>query len=371
MSEKKRDYYDVLGVERSANESDIKKAYRKLAMKYHPDRNPDDKAAEGKFKELQEAYAVLSDSNKRAQYDRFGHQQDFGAGGAGFGDIFEQVFGDFFGGMGGGGRAQARGADLRTGLTIDLKEAVFGVSKDIHIPTHVHCQTCSGTGAKPGSQPTTCGTCHGQGQVHISQGFLSIQQTCPKCRGRGKLISDPCGACHGQGVVQERRHIKVNIPAGVDNGDRMRLSGEGEAGPNGAPPGDLYLDISVQEHPIFSRQDNHLLCEVPVDFCTAALGGEIEVPTMDGKVKLKVPKEVQSGKMMRLRGKGIKSARGGGTGDLLCRLVVETPVKLNADQETLLRKFQESLENNGRDHSPKAQSWFSQVKRFFEGLGHS
>ncbi|MFP5383660.1 MAG: molecular chaperone DnaJ [Gammaproteobacteria bacterium] len=374
----KRDLYEVLGVAKGASADDIKKAYRKLAMKHHPDRNPDDPSAEEKFKEVQAAYEVLSDDQKRGAYDRYGHAGidpsmggggGFGAGGASFSDIFGDVFGDIFGGGGGGGRARGgpqRGADLRYTLEIELEDAVRGSKVQIKVPSWSACETCEGSGAKKGSTPVTCNTCKGQGQIRMQQGFFTLQQTCPACRGSGKTIKDPCGTCHGQGRVQKTRTLSVNIPAGVDNGDRIRLAGEGEAGPMGGPAGDLYVQVSVREHEFFTRDGNDLYCEVPISFVDAALGGELEVPTMDGRVKLKIPAETQTGKLFRVRGKGVPAVRGHGQGDLLCRVVVETPVNLNGKQKELLRAFQDSLE--GRGNSPRREGWFDSVKKFFNDL---
>lgn len=374
----KRDYYEVLGVQKNASEADLKKAYRRLAMKYHPDRNPDDAEAEAKFKEAKEAHEVLSDSQKRAAYDQFGHagvsgQGGFGGGqggfgGGGFSDIFGDVFGDIFGqGRGGGGQRVYRGADLRYNLDLDLEEAIKGTTVKIRVPTYVGCKSCDGTGAKKGTSPTVCSTCGGHGQVHMQQGFMTLQQTCPNCRGTGKTISDPCPSCHGQGRVQEQKTLSVKIPAGVDTGDRIRLSGEGEAGENGGPAGDLYVQVNVRPHPIFVRDGSNLHCEVPISFVTACLGGELEVPTLDGRVNLKVPAETQTGKMFRLRGKGVKSVRGGAVGDLLCKVVLETPVNLTSEQKDILRSFDDSLDS-AQDHSPKAKSWFDGVKKFFEDM---
>jgi len=376
----KRDYYEVLGVAKNATEAEIKKAFKKLAMKYHPDRNPDDKSAEEKFKEAKEAYDILSDAKKRAAYDQFGHAgvdtsaaggggYYGGAGGASFSDIFGDVFGDIFGGGGGrGGQRVYRGADLRYNLELSLEEAVHGTTQKIRIPTLVACEVCGGTGAKKGSSPSVCPTCHGQGQVRMQQGFFSVQQTCPRCHGSGKLITDPCNACHGEGRVEKYKTLSVKIPAGVDNGDRIRLSGEGEAGENGGPAGDLYVQVHVREHPIFGRDGNDLHCEVPVSFTTAALGGELEVPTLDGRVKLKIPAESQSGKLFRLRGKGVKSVRGGQVGDLICRIAVETPVNLTSRQKELLKEFEKSMEEDGKSHSPKHTNWLDGVKKFFEDM---
>ncbi len=373
----KRDYYEVLGVSRDSSDRDIKKAYRRMAMKYHPDRNPDDKAAEDSFKEVNEAYEILSDSQKKAAYDQYGHAGvdpnsgagGFGGGAGGFGDIFGDVFGDIFGGGGGGRRSHVqRGADLRYTMEMDLEEAVKGVEKQIRIPTLVACNTCSGSGAKAGSRPQQCGTCGGVGQVRMQQGFFSVQQTCPACHGEGSIIKDPCHDCHGRGRVEESKTLSVKIPAGVDTGDRIRLAGEGEAGVHGGPAGDLFVQVSVRDHAIFERDGRNLYCEVPVSFVDAALGGELEVPTLDGRVKLKVPAETQSGKMFRLRGKGVSPVRGGATGDLLCRIMVETPVNLSRKQKDLLREFQSSLDEKYEKHSPKKTSFFDGVKKFFEDM---
>ncbi|RME32577.1 MAG: molecular chaperone DnaJ [Gammaproteobacteria bacterium] len=371
----RQDYYELLGVSRNASEAEIKKAYRRLAMKYHPDRNPGDTVAEERFKEAKEAYEVLSDPRKRAAYDQFGHAGvDASAGpgggagpGPGFGDIFDTVFGDIFGGGRGGSRAY-RGADLRYDLELSLEEAVAGTTVKIRIPTLRDCATCHGTGARPGSSAATCDTCGGAGQVRMQQGFFSVQQTCPQCRGSGRIIREPCPDCGGAGRVRDRKTISVKIPPGVDTGDRIRLAGEGEAGERGGPPGDLYVHIFVKEHPIFTREDADLHCDVPISFVTAALGGELEVPTLDGKVVLKIPPETQSGKVFRLRGKGVKPIRGHRQGDLLCRVMVETPVNLNREQKELLRKFGETLDQGGSQHNPKAHSWLDGVKKFFEEL---
>jgi len=349
-------------------------------MKHHPDRNPGDTVAEEKFKEAKEAYEVLSDAQKRAAYDQFGHAGvDPSAGGAGFGgggpnfsDIFGDVFGDIFGGGGGrgqGGRQVYRGADLRYNLELSLEDAVGGTTVKIRVPTMVHCDTCGGSGAKKGTNPTTCPTCGGHGQVRMQQGFFAVQQTCPRCSGRGTIISDPCADCRGQGRKQEQKTLSVRVPAGVDTGDRIRLGGEGETGENGGPPGDLYVHVLVKEHPIFTRDDNHLYCEVPIGFTTAVLGGELEVPTLDGKVVLKIPQETQSGKLFRLRGKGVKPVRGGQVGDLLCRVQVETPVNLTTQQKDLLKQFETSLGENRSRHNPRATGWLDGVKKFFENIG--
>ncbi|RMX22225.1 molecular chaperone DnaJ [Legionella jordanis] len=374
----KQDYYELLGVSRQADEAEIKKAYRKLAMKYHPDRNSNDKEAEEKFKEIQSAYAVLSDPQKRAAYDRFGHAgvdpsmsgQGFGGGFGGFGDVFEDLFENIFsGGRAHGRQSRAqRGPDLQFNVQLTLEEAAVGKQIEITVPRHVSCDVCNGSGAKKGSTPKNCETCNGIGQVRIQQGFFSIQQTCPGCHGEGKVITDPCSACHGQGRVRESKKLTVKIPAGVDNGDRVRLSGEGEAGVHGGPSGDLYVQVNVKPHPIFERHDSDLYCEVPISFITAALGGSIEVPTLEGRVTLKIPAETQTGKTFRLRGKGMKSVRGHATGDLLCRVVVETPVNLSKEQKDLLLKLQESLDSSKKTHSPRTSTWFDGVKKFFEDM---
>jgi molecular chaperone DnaJ len=376
----KRDYYEVLGVDKSAAEREIKKAYKRLAMKYHPDRTQGDKAMEEKFKEVQEAHEMLTDSQKRAAYDQYGHagvDPNRGGGGGGqggdFGDIFGDVFGDIFGGGRGGGGRQSRarqGSDLRYNLELSLEEAVKGKSVEIRVPTLAGCETCDGSGANRGSSPTTCPTCHGQGQVQMRQGFFAVQQTCPTCSGRGKIISDPCKPCHGQGRVEKTKTLSVKVPAGVDTGDRIRLSGEGEAGEMGAPPGDLYVQVHVRDHKIFTREGNNLYCEVPLSFTRSALGGEIEVPTLEGKVKLKVTPETQTGKMFRLRNKGVKSVRSGSVGDLICKVVIETPVNLSTRQKELLDELEDSM-GKGKDvarNRPKESGLFDGVKKFFDDL---
>lgn len=376
----KRDYYTVLELNKTASEADIKKAYRRFAMKFHPDRNPDDAEAEGKFKEAKEAYEILSDAQKRATYDQYGHAgidaQRQGGGhhgaGDGFGDIFGDVFGDIFGGgrrggRGGGGQQVFRGADLRYELELDLQDAVFGKSIEIDVAKLSECETCHGSGAAKGSTPATCDTCNGAGQVRISQGFFQLQQTCPKCRGSGKIIRNPCDPCLGQGRVRRAKKLAVKVPAGVDAGDRIRLSGEGEAGRNGGPPGDLYVEIAVREHDIFERDGAHLSCEVPISFASAVLGGSVEVPTLEGHVVLKIPAETQSGRVFRLRDKGVKPVRGGARGDLYCRVVIETPVDLTTEQRELVRKLEESLRKDGSNHAPREQSFLDGVKRFFTG----
>ncbi len=374
----KRDYYEVLKVAPNASEAEIKKAYRRLAMQYHPDRNPGDNQAEEHFKEAKEAYEVLSDARKRAAYDQFGHagvESQGGPGGFGggpsFSDIFGDVFGDIFSNLrgAGGGRTQAyRGADLRYNLEISLEEAVFGTTAKIRIPTLVGCETCGGNGAKPGTKPATCPTCNGMGQVRMQQGFFSIQQTCPRCQGRGTIIPEPCGACRGTGRVEKQKTLSVKVPAGVDSSDRIRLTGEGEAGESGGPAGDLYVQIRVKPHPIFSREENTLYCEVPISFTTAALGGELDVPTLDGRAPLKISAGTQTGKVFRLHGKGVKPVRGGATGDLLCRVMVETPVNLTREQKDLLEQFAATMQEGRDRHTPQELSWLDRVKKFFEDM---
>lgn len=373
MSEKK-DYYELLGVSRTASDGEIKKAFRRMAMKYHPDRNPDDKEAEAKFKEFKEAYEILSDPQKRSAYDQFGHagvDPSMGGGGHGaggfadMGDIFGDIFGSMFGGGRGGGPSQQRGSDLAYRLDLSLEEAVAGLEKKIQIPTVVSCKSCDGSGGKKGSKPLTCQTCHGSGHVQMQQSFLSIQQACPHCHGQGKTIADPCGSCHGQGRVQDTKTLNIKIPAGVDTGDRMRLSGEGEAGLNGAPSGDLYVQIEVRPHSIFEREGNTLYCEVPISFSTAAIGGQLKVPTLQGEVMLKIPTETQTGALFRLRGKGIKSQRHG-TGDMICKVKVETPSRLSNKQKDLLKQFNDENQKDHGKHYPRAKQWFKGVKDFIQ-----
>ncbi len=376
----KRDYYEVLGVSKTATAAEIKKAYRRLAMKHHPDRNKDDATAGERFKEAKEAYEVLHNQEKRAAYDQFGHEGLRGrAGGAGgfggaegFSDIFGDVFGDIFGGGGGrsrGGASQMfRGADLGYELKLDLETAVTGDTVTIDVPTQVTCKTCSGSGAKKGTEPVTCTTCDGIGQVRMQQGFFSIQQTCPACKGAGTVINDPCTDCHGRGRVQKTKTLSVKVPAGVDDGDRIRLSGEGEAGRNGGPAGDLYVEIRIREHKIFTREGSDLSCEIPVSFASATLGGEVELPTLNGHVSLKIPAGTQSGKVFRLRGKGVTTVRDPRVGDLFARVVVETPVNLSDEQKDLLRQFDGLVMTGGDKHSPRAGGWLDTVKRFFDRI---
>jgi len=373
----RRDYYQVLDLARTATEVEIKKAYRRLAMKYHPDRNPTDHEAESRFKEVKEAYEVLSDTQKRAAYDQFGHAGVDASRGAGqgfdprdaFGDIFGEVFGDIFGGGRRNRSGVYRGADLRYELALDLEQAVFGATANVEFTTLAECGECKGSGSAQGAKPATCETCRGAGQVRMQQGFFAVQQTCPRCQGRGQVITDPCSGCHGHGRLRRQKTLAVKVPAGVDDGDRIRLTGEGEAGRNGGPAGDLYVEIRVREHKIFERDGSHLSCEVPMSFATASLGGTIEVPTLDGNATIKVPPETQSGRVFRLREKGIKPVRGGPTGDLFCRVVVETPVNLSREQKELLRSLEDSLKNDVKRHHPREDSWLDGVKRFFSTLG--
>jgi molecular chaperone DnaJ len=373
----RRDYYQVLDVARTATEVEIKKAYRRLAMKFHPDRNPTDHEAEGRFKEVKEAYEVLCDPQKRAAYDQFGHAGVDASRGGGqgfdprdaFGDIFGEVFGDIFGGGRRNRSGVYRGADLRYELALDLEQAVFGAAANVEFTTLAECGECKGSGSAEGAKPATCETCRGAGQVRMQQGFFAVQQTCPRCQGRGQVITDPCSGCRGQGRLRRQKTLAVKVPAGVDDGDRIRLTGEGEAGRNGGPAGDLYVEIRVREHKIFERDGSHLSCEVPMSFATASLGGTIEVPTLDGNATIKVPPETQSGRVFRLREKGIKPVRGGPTGDLFCRVVVETPVNLSREQKELLRGLEDSLKNDAKRHHPREDSWLDGVKRFFSTLG--
>jgi molecular chaperone DnaJ len=371
---KKREFYEVLGVNRDASEEDIKKSYRKLAMKHHPDRNPGNKEAEEKFKEAKEAYEVLSEAEKRRAYDAYGHagvnpqmggmNAGEAAGFGGFAEAFGDIFSDIFGGQGRGRSSVYRGADLRYNLELPLEQAARGAETKIRIPTLETCETCHGSGAKPGTTPKQCETCHGAGTVRLSQGFFSIQQTCPTCHGNGKMVADPCATCRGAGRVKKHKTLSVKIPAGVDEGDRIRLSGEGEAGVNGGPPGDLYVVIHLKEHSVFQRDGDDLHCEMPISFSQAALGGEIEIPTLDGSARIKVPPETQSGQTFRLRGKGIKGVRATYPGDLLCEVVVETPVRLTERQKELLRELDDISSKDPR-HNPRAKTFMDKVKEFF------
>jgi len=381
----KRDYYEVLGAKKGASAEELKKAYRTKAKELHPDRNSDNPNAEAQFKEVNEAYDVLKDADKKAAYDRYGHaafeggmggggqRGGFGGGGQGdfgsaFSDVFEDLFGDFMGrgGGGGGGRSRAqRGSDLRYNLRVSLEEAYAGVPKTINVPTSIACDSCRGTGAEGGSEPTTCPTCSGMGKVRAQQGFFTVERTCPTCNGAGQIVKNPCKSCHGHGRIEKERALSVNIPAGVETGTRIRLAGEGEAGLRGGPTGDLYIFIEVKEHPIFQRDGAHLFCRVPISFATAALGGEVEVPTIDGgKARVKVPAGSQTGKQMRLRAKGMPALRGGGVGDMLLELAVETPVNLTSRQRELLREFEELSEDN----NPEGRTFFSKVKGYWDGM---
>ncbi len=372
----KRDYYEILGVAKNATEEEIKKSYRKLAMKFHPDRNPDSKESEEKFKEVKEAYEMLTNPEKRDAYDRYGHagvDPNMGGGGGGgaggFADAFGDIFGDIFGGgrsNRGGGPQVYRGADLRYNLEITLEQAAAGFDTTIRVPSWDKCETCNGSGAKTGTAPTTCSTCNGHGQVRMQQGFFSIQQTCPKCHGTGKVITDPCAPCGGAGRIKRNKTLEVKIPTGIDNGMRIRSSGNGEPGMNGGPPGDLYVEIHIKPHPVFQREGDDLHCEMPISFVKAALGGEIEVPTLSGKASFTIPEGTQSGKTFRLRNKGVKGVRSGYPGDLFCHVVIETPVKLTEKQKDMLRDFESLTLEGGAKHNPQSKSWMDKVKNFFE-----
>jgi molecular chaperone DnaJ len=374
----KRDYYEILGVAKNASEEEIKKSYRKLAMKYHPDRNPDSKESEDKFKEAKEAYEMLTTPEKRDAYDRYGHAGvdpnmgggGGGAGAGGFADAFGDIFGDIFGGgRGGGGRGGPqvyRGADLRYNLEITLEQAAAGFDTTIRVPSWDKCESCSGSGAKSGTSASICTTCNGHGQVRMQQGFFSIQQTCPKCHGTGKVITDPCPPCGGAGKIKRNKTLEVKIPTGIDNGMRIRSSGNGEPGMNGGPPGDLYVEIHIKPHPVFQREGDDLHCEMPISFVKAALGGEIEVPTLSGKASFTIPEGTQSGKTFRLRNKGIKGVRSGYSGDLFCHVVIETPIKLTEKQKDMLREFESLTLEGGAKHNPQSKSWMDKVKNFFE-----
>jgi molecular chaperone DnaJ len=384
----KRDYYEILGVAKNASEEDIKKAYRKLAMKHHPDRNQGDgaKKSEEQFKEVKEAYEMLSDAQKRAAYDQYGHAgvdpnaggfRPGGQGGEGFGgfaEAFGDIFGDIFGGQGGGGQRRGgaggqqvfRGSDLSYAMEITLEEAARGKETQIRIPSWEECETCHGSGAKPGTSAKTCPSCNGAGTVHMRQGFFSIQQTCPHCHGTGKIIPEPCLTCHGQGKIKKTKTLEVKIPAGINEGMRIRSAGNGEPGTNGGPAGDLYIEIRIKQHEIFERDGDDLHCTVPVGLTLAALGGGIEVPTLGGKAEIELPEGTQHGKTFRLRGKGIKGVRSSYPGDLYCHISVETPVKLTEHQRKLLKELDESFNKSGGKHSPNAKSWTDHVKDLFK-----
>jgi molecular chaperone DnaJ len=371
----KRDFYETLGVAKNAADDELKKAYRKLAMKWHPDRNPNNKEAEEKFKAAKEAYEVLSDPQKRAAYDRFGHAgvdpnaagMGGGAGGAAFSDAFGDIFGEIFGGArrGGGGPQVYRGADLKYAMEVTLEQAANGLETEIRVPSWEACDTCSGSGAKPGTSPTSCRTCGGTGAVRMQQGFFSVQQTCPTCHGSGQEIKDPCAPCHGEGRIRKNKTLQVKIPAGIDDGMRIRSSGNGEPGVNGGPSGDLFVEIHLKPHKIFQRENDDLHCELTIPFTKAALGGDVQVPTLSGKAEITIPDGTQSGKTFRLRGKGIKGVRAGYPGDLYCHVVVETPVRLTDEQKDILRQFEQSLGEGGERHSPQSKSWTDRVKEFF------
>lgn len=376
-----KDFYETLGVARSASDDEIKKAYRKLAMKYHPDRNQGDTEAEEKFKEVQKAYDILSDKQKRSAYDQYGHagvDPNMGAGGFGGGGFgggfggaqgfdFSDIFSQMFGGAASGGRQQSyQGSDLQYRISITLEEAAKGIKKRITIPTHEECDVCHGSGAKPGTSPTTCSTCHGTGTIHVRQAIFQMQQTCPTCHGTGKEIKEPCAKCHGEGRVKTTKTVEVNIPAGIDDGQQIRLSGEGEPGMHGALAGDLYVVVHVKEHKTFERNGLDLHCEMPISFATAALGGEVEVPTLDGKVKLSIPKETQTGRRMRVKGKGVKSLRSSAVGDLYCHVLVETPVNLTDRQKELLEEFEKISTGMERSQTPRQKSFFDKVRDIFD-----
>ena len=374
----KRDFYEILGVPKNATDDEIKKSYRKMAMKYHPDRNQGDATAEVKFKEAKEAYEMLSDAEKRAAYDQFGHagvdpNMRGGPGGSagfgGFGESFGDIFGDIFGQtrrqQGAGGKQVFRGNDLSYAMDVTLEEAAMGKESQIRIPSFEECTTCSGTGAKPGTSVKTCGTCQGQGVVQMRQGFFSVQQNCPHCRGSGKIISDPCSPCHGQGKIKRQKTLEISIPAGIDDGMRIRSTGNGEPGTNGGPPGDLYIEIRLQKHEVFQRDGDDLHCAVPISFTTAALGGEVSVPTLNGEAAIDLPEGTQTGKQFRLRGKGIKGVRASFPGDLYCHITVETPVKLTEHQRKLLKELDESLKKGGAKHSPTEAGWADKLKNLF------
>ncbi len=374
----KRDFYEVLGVPKNASDDEIKKSYRKLAMKFHPDRNQGDASAEVKFKEAKEAYEMLSDAEKRAAYDQFGHAgvdpnmrgPGAGAGGfGGFGESFGDIFGDIFGQtrrqQTAGGRQVFRGNDLSYAMEVTLEEAAAGKESEIRIPSFDECDTCHGTGAKAGTSPKTCGTCQGQGVVQMRQGFFSVQQNCPHCRGTGKIITDPCTPCHGQGKIKRQKTLEIKIPAGIDDGMRIRSTGNGEPGTNGGPPGDLYIEIHIKKHDVFQRDGDDLHCAVPISFTTAAMGGEISVPTLSGEAAIDLPEGTQTGKQFRLRGKGIKGVRSSFPGDLYCHITVETPVKLTEHQRKLLKELDESLKKGGDKHSPSEAGWADKLKNLF------
>ena len=372
----KRDFYEILGIAKNATDDEIKKAYRKMAMKYHPDRNPDSKDAEANFKEAKEAYEMLSDPQKKAAYDQYGHagvdpnMGGFGGAGAqGFGDAFGDIFGDIFGNArGGGGRSGPqvyRGSDLRYSMEISLEEAAKGHETQIRVPGWNNCEVCTGSGAEPGTKVETCSTCGGQGQVRVSQGFFSMQQTCPKCRGQGQFIPKPCKKCSGEGKIKQQKTLEVKIPAGIEDGMRIRLSGHGEPGVNQGPPGDLYVEVHIKAHSVFERDGDDLHFQMPISFATACLGGTVEVPTLAGKASFDVAEGTQTGRTFRLRGKGIKGIRSTIPGDLYVHVQIETPIKLNEQQRQLIRDFDGSLKSDSFKHNPQEKGWFDRVKQFF------
>ena len=371
----KRDYYETLGVAKNASEGEIKKAYRKLAMKHHPDRNPDSKGSEDRFKEAKEAYEMLTDADKRAAYDRYGHagvdpnMAGAGAGMGGFAEAFGDIFGDIFGAGQRGGRAGGpqvyRGADLRYAMDVTLEQAANGYETQIKIPSWSACEVCAGSGAKAGTKAQTCPTCSGSGAVRMQQGFFSIQQTCARCHGTGKIIPEPCTSCEGAGKVKTTKTLEVKIPAGIDDGMRIRSSGNGEPGVNGGPSGDLYIEIHIKQHAVFQRDGDDLHCEMPIAFATAALGGELEIPTLNGNAAISIPEGTQSGKTFRLRGKGIKGVRSGYPGDLYCHVQIETPVRLTEHQKKLLKDFDAATREGGAKHNPATKGWADKVRAFF------
>ncbi|WP_367670479.1 molecular chaperone DnaJ [Sodalis-like secondary symbiont of Drepanosiphum platanoidis] len=368
----KSDYYQILGISKNANEREIKRAYKRLAIKFHPDRNPGNSSSEEKFKEIKEAYEVLNNSEKRAAYDKYGHsafeQNSMGneSETSDFNDIFGDVFGDIFGNK---QKTSNRGRDLQYNIELTLEEVVKGITKEIRIPILDICKMCNGSGSHPGTSSVSCSTCHGQGQIQMRQGFFAVQQTCPTCRGKGKIIKHPCNICNGRRRIEKLKLISIKIPSGIDTGDKIRLSGKGEAGEQGMPFGDLYVQIKIKKHHIFNRKENNLYCEVPINFSIASLGGEIEVPTLDGRVKLKIPSETQTGKLFRIYNRGVKSVRNGFKGDLFCKVIVETPVKLNKYQKKLLKNLSDSFKGpNGIQNIPKSKNFFDIVRKFFDDL---
>ncbi|MCW5197646.1 molecular chaperone DnaJ [Buchnera aphidicola] len=374
----KKDYYEILNISKSANDREIKRAYKRLAVKYHPDRNNNSKYSEKKFKEIKEAYEILINPEKRSAYDQYGHSafeqnssgSDFNGSftsSTDFGDIFGDVFGDIF--ESNNQRENYRGSDLQYNISLNLEEAVKGTVKEIHIPSLQKCHSCDGKKTQKGTVPENCNTCHGKGNIHMRKGFFTVQQTCPSCQGQGKFIKNPCSTCNGHGRIQKSKKLSIKIPAGIDNNDKIRLNNEGEAGENGASSGDLYIKINIKKHSIFTRQKNDLYCEIPINFTLAALGGIVEVPTLNTKVKIKIPPETQTGKIFRIKGKGVQSIRNYMTGDLLCKIIVETPINLNQYQKTLLKNLNNSLKGTkGEKNNPKSKKFFDGVKKFFQNL---